>query len=101
MPHVSALGVTWLKQQADARPNVFTAVITCSDGRVRTLSALQALDEAGYTHIVGMSGGYNRFSQVFDSELFYFCELRFAFCSQPLTSRQVLAPSGSGRHEGG
>lgn len=43
-------------------------IVMCSDGRTRTLSALQALDEAGYTHIVGMRGGYNGFSRVFDGK---------------------------------
>ena len=43
-------------------------IITCSDGRTRSMSALQALDEAGYTNIVGMRGGFNRFSQVFDNK---------------------------------
>ena len=38
-------------------------IIVCSDGRVRTLSALRALDDAGYTAIVGMRGGYNGFSR--------------------------------------
>ena len=43
-------------------------IIMCSDGRTRTLSALRALDEAGYTHIVGMRGGYNGFSRTFDGK---------------------------------
>jgi rhodanese-related sulfurtransferase len=43
-------------------------IVTCSDGRTRTLSALQALDEAGFTHIVGMKNGYNGFSAVFDNK---------------------------------
>ena len=45
-------------------------IIFCSDGRIRTLSALRALDEAGYTMIVGMRGGYNGFSNVFDNRFY-------------------------------
>jgi rhodanese-related sulfurtransferase len=43
-------------------------IVVCSDGRVRCLGALQALDEAGFTNLVGMRGGYNGFSRVFDSK---------------------------------
>ena len=43
-------------------------VILCSDGRLRTMAALRALDEAGFTKIVGMKGGYNAFSRVFDAK---------------------------------
>merc|ERR1719316_1669282 len=32
-------------------------IIGCSDGRLRSINALEALDEAGYTNIVGAKGG--------------------------------------------
>ena len=33
--------------------------MACSDGRVRAIAALDALDEMGYTNIVGLRGGAN------------------------------------------
>lgn len=43
-------------------------IIVCSDGRLRAMAALRALDEAGFAIIVGMKGGYNAFSRVFDNK---------------------------------
>lgn len=43
--------------------------IGCSDGKAYSIDALMALDEAGYTHIVGLQGGYYRFFKVFDNNL--------------------------------
>lgn len=33
-------------------------LIGCSNGRKYSMDALMALDEAGYTNIVGLKGGY-------------------------------------------
>lgn len=44
-------------------------VVYCSDGRKRSIMALIALDEAGYTNIVGMKGGFNTWERVFDKKL--------------------------------
>jgi hypothetical protein len=44
-------------------------LIGCSDGRSYSMDALEALDEAGYTHIVGMKGGYYSWYKVFDNNL--------------------------------
>lgn len=44
-------------------------VIQCSDGRKRALAALMALDDAGYSNIVGLKGGFNAWSLKFDNKL--------------------------------
>ena len=33
-------------------------LIACSNGRNYSMDALEALDEAGYTNLVGLRGGY-------------------------------------------
>ena len=43
-------------------------IIGCSDGRLRSINALEALDEAGYTNIVGAKGGANGFMTLYDSK---------------------------------
>ena len=43
-------------------------VIGCSDGRQRSIMALEALDEAGYENIVGAKGGANGFMTLYDSK---------------------------------
>jgi rhodanese-related sulfurtransferase len=44
-------------------------VIMCSDGRTRTLAALRALDGAGYTCLIGLRGGFNGFTALYDAKL--------------------------------
>jgi hypothetical protein len=44
-------------------------LVGCSDGRARAIQALIALDEAGYTNLVGLKGGYMAWSKVFDNKL--------------------------------
>jgi hypothetical protein len=44
-------------------------VVMCSDGRTRTLAALRALDGAGYATLVGLRGGFNGFTALYDSKL--------------------------------
>jgi rhodanese-related sulfurtransferase len=44
-------------------------LIACSDGRTYSIDALEALDEAGYTRLVGLRGGYYNFFKVFDNKL--------------------------------
>lgn len=44
-------------------------LIGCSDGKAYSIDALMALDEAGYTNIVGLQGGYYRWFKVFDNNL--------------------------------
>ena len=53
--------------QAKFKPDA-KLIVTCSDGRIRSMAALSALDDAGFTNIVGMRQGYNGFSRVFDSK---------------------------------
>lgn len=44
-------------------------LIGCSNGTKYSLDALEALDEAGYSHIVGLKGGYYAWFSVFDHKL--------------------------------
>ena len=44
-------------------------VVMCSDGRSRTLAALRALDGAGYATLVGLRGGFNGFTALYDGKL--------------------------------
>ena len=44
-------------------------IVGCSDGRNRTLQALEFLDEMGYTNIVGLRGGYNMWNRQWDAKL--------------------------------
>ena len=43
-------------------------LIGCSDGRRYSMDALIALDEAGYTNIVGLKGGYHAWFRIFDNK---------------------------------
>lgn len=42
-------------------------VVACSDGRNRTLQALELMDEMGYVNICGLRGGYNMWNREWDS----------------------------------
>lgn len=51
-------------------PNLDTPLlIGCSDGKTYSIDALVALEEAGYTHLVGLRGGYYAWFRVFDNNL--------------------------------
>lgn len=43
-------------------------LVGCSGGRNRAIQALQMLDEAGYTNIVGIKGGFNKYFSTFDAK---------------------------------
>jgi hypothetical protein len=45
------------------------AQIGCSDGSTYSMDALVALDDAGYTNLVGLKGGYYRWTKTFDNNL--------------------------------
>ena len=69
VPDPQTVNADFVKQVEAKFPNKATKlIITCSDGRTRTLSALRALDAAGYTHLVGMKNGYNHWSRIFDNK---------------------------------
>ena len=53
----------------NASPPHSPAQIGCSDGKAYSIDALTALDEAGYTNIVGIRGGYYAWTKVFDNSL--------------------------------
>ena len=44
-------------------------LIGCSNGRAYSMDALEALDEAGYTNLAGLKGGYHAWFNVFDHKL--------------------------------
>lgn len=44
-------------------------LVACSDGRTYSIDALEALDGAGYTNLVGLKGGYYAWFRVFDNKL--------------------------------
>lgn len=44
-------------------------LIGCSNGRTYSMDALEALDEAGYTNLAGLRGGYYAWFGVFDHKL--------------------------------
>ena len=44
-------------------------IVGCSNGRQYSMDALMALDEAGYTNLAGLKGGYNAWFSVFDNKL--------------------------------
>jgi len=44
-------------------------MVACSDGRVRAIAALDALDEMGYTNIVGLRGGANLWTREWDAKM--------------------------------
>jgi len=69
LPDPQTLNADFVKQVEARFPDKKTKlIITCSDGRMRTFSALRALDAAGYTNIVGMKNGYNHWSRIFDNK---------------------------------
>jgi rhodanese-related sulfurtransferase len=62
------INADFVKQvQAKFKPEA-KRVVVCSDGVVRSLAALRALDGAGYANLVGMRQGYNGFSRIFDNK---------------------------------
>ena len=44
-------------------------LIACSNGKAYSMDALIALDEAGYTNLAGLRGGYYAWFKVFDNKL--------------------------------
>jgi rhodanese-related sulfurtransferase len=44
-------------------------LIVCSTGTARAIQCLQLLDEAGYVNIVGLKGGFNKWSTMFTPKL--------------------------------
>jgi len=44
-------------------------VVMCSDGRRRSMQALELLEGEGYMNLVGMKGGFNYWDEVFDRYL--------------------------------
>ncbi|KAL4429179.1 hypothetical protein ABPG77_010158 [Micractinium sp. CCAP 211/92] len=44
-------------------------IVACSNGKSHSIDVLEALEEEGYTHIVGMMGGFNAFYRTFDNRL--------------------------------
>lgn len=44
-------------------------LVACSDGRTYSIDALMALEEAGYTNIVGLRGGFYSWFSVWDNKL--------------------------------
>ena len=60
----------WMEQVRARFPEAQSKIIVmCSDGRERTHQALEALDAEGYTNLVGLKGGFNRWNWTFDAEL--------------------------------
>ncbi|PSC69936.1 gonidia-specific protein [Micractinium conductrix] len=43
-------------------------LVGCSDGRTYSMEALEMLDEAGYTNLVGLKGGFYSWFRVFDNK---------------------------------
>ena len=51
-------------------PNTETPILVgCSDGRTYSIDALEALDEAGYSSIVGVRGGFYAWYKIWDNNL--------------------------------
>lgn len=44
-------------------------LVGCATGKKYSIDALMALDEEGYTNIVGLQGGFNRWTRTFDNSL--------------------------------
>jgi len=44
-------------------------VVACSDGTAYSMAALEALDDAGYTNMVALKGGYYAWTRVWDANL--------------------------------
>eukprot|EP00667_Euglena_gracilis_P005615 EG_transcript_5655 len=60
----------WLDQVRARFPSKDAKIIImCSDGRRRALQALELMDGEGYTHLVGLRGGFNNWDEVFDRYL--------------------------------
>ena len=60
----------WMDAVKKAFPDTDQAIVViCADGRKNTIPALVTLEEMGYTNIVGLKGGYRRWSNVFDNKL--------------------------------
>lgn len=44
-------------------------LVACANGRQYSIDALEALDEAGYTNLVGLRGGYTAWFRTWDNKL--------------------------------
>lgn len=44
-------------------------MVGCSDGQAYSIDALMALEEAGYTNLVGIAGGYYEWFRYFDNKM--------------------------------
>merc|ERR1712232_314673 len=60
---------SFIRNVQDIFPNKDAKIlVACSDSRSRAMMALEALDEAGYTNIVGIKGGYLAWQKIYDSK---------------------------------
>jgi rhodanese-related sulfurtransferase len=60
----------FIQQVKKKIPNLETPIIVgCSDGKTYSLDALGELDEAGYTCLVGLKGGFYAWYKVWDANL--------------------------------
>lgn len=60
----------FIEQVKKKIPNTETPLLVgCSDGTAYSLDALEALDEAGYTTLVGLKGGFYAWYRVWDNNL--------------------------------
>jgi rhodanese-related sulfurtransferase len=60
----------FVKQVEKAIPDKDTPIMVgCSDGTTYSIDALMALEDAGYTTMVGLKGGFYAWFRVFDNKL--------------------------------
>lgn len=67
---VQSVNAEFLNQIQKTFPDKSTKIIVgCSDGFNRTIQACMLMEEAGYTHIVAIQGGFNLWTRKFDNKL--------------------------------
>lgn len=60
----------WLNQMKARFPNKDAKILLfCSDGTSRSAQAVTLLHAQGYTNVIVMAGGYNKWDQMFDNRL--------------------------------
>jgi len=67
---VQSVNAEFLNEVSKKFPAKDTKIIVgCSDGFNRTIQACMLMEEAGYTHIVAIQGGFNLWTRKFDNKL--------------------------------
>ena len=68
--YVQTINDKFIEQVQKAFPDKNAKImVACSDGRIRAIAALEAMDDLGYVNIVGLRGGANLWTREWDAKM--------------------------------